>query len=173
MQHNWKYRNHGRWAAHWLFYNHGRIQNDGNLNDGFWLIQLLDFFQNKIWSKNCFLTLFECHFEKSYEKSLGIEFLGWFGCTRAGLEPWLEPIWLEILMMDFGWSRNWIALEISLKILEFYVENYLFWGRWANMYLMKYIFLCILAQCVLLEVRFCEMCCPFRPILPRAVCKSF
>ena len=80
-------------------------------------------FLNKIASKKRFLTLFECSWEKSYRVTSLYYFLGWFGCTRAGLEPWLEPIWLEILMMDFGWSRNWIALEISLKILDFYVEN--------------------------------------------------
>ena len=64
MQHNRKYRNLGWWAAHWLFYNLGRIQNDGNLNDGFWLIQKLDCFANKLknpiilWSKLCIIWLF-------------------------------------------------------------------------------------------------------------------
>ena len=48
MQHNRKYRNKGRWAAHWLFYNLGRIQNDGILDHGFWLIQKLDCFGNKL-----------------------------------------------------------------------------------------------------------------------------
>ena len=60
MQHNRKYRNLGWWAAHWLFYNLGRIQNDGNLNDGFWLIQKLDCFGNKlknprIWCRKLFV----------------------------------------------------------------------------------------------------------------------
>ena len=64
MQHNRKYRNLGWWAAHWLFYNLGRIQNDGNLNDGFWLIQKLDCFANKLknpiilWRKLCIIWLF-------------------------------------------------------------------------------------------------------------------
>ena len=104
-------------------------------------------FRNKISSKKRFLTLFECRWGKSYEKSLGIEFSGWFGCTRAGLEPWLKSIWLETLIMDFGWSRNWIALEIGLKILEFYVENYLFWGLLATIICLNKTFFWILAHC--------------------------
>ena len=49
--------------------------------------------------------------------------------------------------MDFGWSINWIALQISLKILEFYGENYLFWGVKATIIWLKWIYFRFLVHC--------------------------
>ena len=65
------------------------------------------------------------------------------GCSITLAESKMMESWI----MDSGWSRNWIALQLSLKILEFDVENYLFWGLWVTIHLIEYIFLRILAQC--------------------------
>ena len=43
-------------------------------------------------------------------------------------------------------------MQLSLKILEFDVENYLFWGLWVTFHLIEYIFLRILAQCVAFDI---------------------
>ena len=122
MQHNRKYRNLGWWAAHWLFYNLGRIQNDGNLNDGFWLIQKLDCFANKL--KNPRIL---------WRKLFVLGSLGYNHLTKMDLFSFFSAL-------CSGWSRNWIALGISLKILEFDVENYLCLGPWATFIYIEYIF---------------------------------
>ena len=67
------------------------------------------------------------------------------GCSITSAESKVMETW----MMDSGWSSYWISLQITLKILEFDVENYLFWGLWVTIHLIEYIFLRILAHCAL------------------------
>ena len=62
----------------------------------------------------------------------------------------------KTLIMDSGWSINWITLKISLKILEFYGAKYLLKSFLSMMIFSKYIFLWILALSVMLSYIFYE-----------------
>ena len=122
MQHNRKYRNLGWWAAHWLFYNLGRIQNDGNLNDGFWLIQKLDCFANKLknpiilWSKLCIIWLFV------YDYLLKLQLFSDFSpvwamilLTRPNSKSFLKCLGRELSEYMVLVSGKWILARLDFR----------------------------------------------------------
>ena len=94
---------------------------------------------------------------------MGMKF-GLVGQSLAVLKYGLTFRAFKTLIMDSGWSINWITLKISLKILEFYGAKYLSKSFLSMMIFSKYIFLWILALSVLGRGKN-EGC--FRACLPR------